>query len=108
MRKHIILEQEDFFKAEKPAESGIIIMNPPYGERLEIQEGMPDFYSKIGSTLKHEYSGWSAWIISSEIEAFHSIALKPSHKIPMLNGKLDCQFRGYDLFDGTLKEKKAN
>jgi putative N6-adenine-specific DNA methylase len=107
MRKSIILEQEDFFKAPKPSEKGIIIMNPPYGERLEVQEGLPDFFSKIGSTLKHEYSGWSAWIISSDLESFHNIALKPIKKIPMLNGKLECQFRGYELFDGTLKEKKG-
>lgn len=106
MRKSIIMEQEDFFKAPKPSDKGIIVMNPPYGERLEIQEGLPDFFSKIGSTLKHEYSGWSAWIISSDIESFHNIALKPSKKIPMMNGKLECQFRGYDLFDGKLKENK--
>lgn len=107
LRKSIILEQEDFFKAKAPAESGTMIMNPPYGERLEVQEGLPDFYSKIGSTLKHEYSGWTAWIISSEIESFHSIALKPKVKIPMMNGKLECQFRAYELFEGKLKEEKA-
>lgn len=108
MRKSIILEQEDFFKAPMPSDKGIIIMNPPYGERLEVQEGLPDFFSKIGSTLKHEYTGWSAWIISSDLESFHNIALKPIKKIPMLNGKLECQFRGYELFDGTLKEKKIS
>lgn len=108
MRKSIILEQEDFFKAAKPSDKGIIVMNPPYGERLELKEGLPDFFSKIGSTLKHEYPGWSAWIISSDIESFHNIALKPSQKIPMMNGKLECQFRAYELFDGTLKENKAS
>lgn len=107
MRKSIILEQADFFKENPPFNKGIMVMNPPYGERLELKEGMPDFFTKIGSTLKHEYSGWTAWIISSDIESFHNIALKPDIKIPLLNGKLDCQFRKYTLFEGKLAEKKA-
>ena len=107
MRKSIILEQEDFFKAPPPSNSGMIIFNPPYGERLELEEGLPDFFEKIGSTLKFEYSGWTAWMIASDIESFINIGLKASQKIPMMNGKLECQFREYELFDGKLKEEKA-
>lgn len=107
MRKHIILENEDFFKAKAPSEKGIIVMNPPYGERLNVSGDLVSFYEKIGSTLKHEYSGWSAWVITSEIDSFKNIGLKASQKIPMMNGKLECQFREYELFDGKLKEKKA-
>ena len=80
-------------------------MNPPYGERLELQEGMPDFFEKIGSTLKHEYSGWDAWIIASDEESFKNIGLKPAKKIPVMNGKLECQFRKYELFDGKRVEE---
>lgn len=107
MRKSIILEKEDFFKAPAPSAEGIIVMNPPYGERLNVSGNLVSFYEKIGSTLKHEYSGWSAWVITSEIESFKNIGLKASKKIPMMNGKLECQFRSYELFDGKLKEKKA-
>ena len=106
MRKSIILEQADFFKAEPPSDKGLMIVNPPYGERLELEEGLPDFFERFGSALKHEYTGWSAWIIASDIESFKNIGLKPSKKIPMMNGKLECQFRKYDLFDGKLKEVK--
>ena len=105
MRKSILLEQADFFKTPPPAATGCIIMNPPYGERLELQEGMPDFFEKIGSTLKHEYSGWDAWIISSDEESFKNIGLKPAKKIPVMNGKLECQFRKYELFDGKRVEE---
>ncbi|MBL4709315.1 MAG: class I SAM-dependent RNA methyltransferase [Flavobacteriales bacterium] len=105
MRKSILLEQADFFKSKPPSDKGCIIMNPPYGERLELQEGLPDFFEKIGSTLKHEYSGWEAWIIASDEESFKNIGLKASKKIPLMNGKLDCQFRKYELFDGKRIEK---
>ncbi len=107
MRKSINLEQEDFFMAKAPSDSGIIVMNPPYGERLELREGLPDFYSKIGSTLKHEYTNWQAWIISSDFTSFENLGLKPSKKIPVMNGKLECQFRRYDIFEGKLKEEKS-
>lgn len=106
MRKSIILEQADFFKSEPPSEKGVMVVNPPYGERLEIEEGLPDFYERFGSALKHEYSGWTAWIIASDEESFKNIGLKPSKKIPMMNGKIECQFRKYELFDGKLKEEK--
>lgn len=106
MRKSIILEQADFFKEKAPFEQGMIVMNPPYGERLNVSGNLVDFYSKIGSTFKHEYTGCSAWIISSELDHFKNISLKANKKIPMMNGKLECQFRKYDLFSGSLKENK--
>ncbi len=105
MRKSIALEQADFFKTPPPSDSGVMIINPPYGERIELQEGLPDFFEKIGSTLKHEYSGWDAWIIASDEESFKNIGLKPSKKIPVMNGKLECQFRKFELFEGKRVEE---
>jgi putative N6-adenine-specific DNA methylase len=105
MRRFIELEKADFLKAEAPASSGTIIMNPPYGERLSMEDEMGDFFNKIGSTLKHEYTGWTAWIITSDEESMKSIGLKPSAKIPMMNGKLECQFRKYELFTGKRVEQ---
>jgi putative N6-adenine-specific DNA methylase len=105
MRKSIELDQADFFKTPPPADSGVMIINPPYGERLELQEGLPDFFEKIGSTLKHEYAGWDAWIIASDEESFKNIGLKPSEKIPVMNGKLECQFRKFELFEGKRVEE---
>lgn len=105
LRKHIILDQIDFFKLELEELSGIIVMNPPYGERLELKDGDLSFFEKIGSTLKHQYNGWNAWIIGSEIEAFHKIGLKASKKIKLKNGRLDCEYRAYDLFEGKRVEQ---
>lgn len=108
MRKSILLKQADFFKTPPPSEKGCIIMNPPYGERLELVEGLPDFFEKIGSTLKHEYSGWVAWVIASEMDSFKNIGLKAAAKIAVMNGKLACQFRKYELFEGKRVDQLAN
>jgi len=92
---------EDF---KAPNESGVIMINPPYGERLK-KWGIEGFYEKIGERLKHEFPGYSAWILSSNIESLKHIGLKPTKKIKLLNGDLDCQFINYQLFEGKLKTK---
>lgn len=108
LRKSIKLEQLDFLKTSSPFDEGTIVCNPPYGERLKTEGDLPGFYEKIGSTLKHEFPNWNAWFISSDIDALKRIGLKPEKKYPLMNGKLECQLRGYSLFEGTLKELKSN
>ena len=78
----------------------LVVLNPPYGERLKSNKEMEDLYSAIGSTLKHQFAGSTAWIISSNTEAMKCIGLKPSKKYHLLNGELDCLFNKYDLFAG--------
>ena len=105
MKKFIEVQEGDFFKADKVEESGMLIFNPPYGERLGEEEAMKAFYAEIGSRLKHEYNGWKAGLISSDIEAMKFIGLKPDKKYPLMNGKLDCSFRIYSLFSGKRLEQ---
>ena len=80
--------------------SPLVMLNPPYGERLASNKDMEDLYSKIGTALKHQFAGSTAWIISSNAAAMKCIGLKPSKKIHLLNGELDCQFNKYELFNG--------
>lgn len=84
--------------------SPLVMLNPPYGERLRSNKEMEDLYSAIGSTLKHQFAGATAWIISSNDAAMKCIGLKPSRKVRLLNGELDCQFNRYDLFQGKRKD----
>ena len=84
--------------------SPLVMLNPPYGERLKSNKEMEDLYSAIGSTLKHQFAGATAWIISSNDAAMKCIGLKPSRKVRLLNGELDCQFNRYDLFLGKRKD----
>ena len=89
---------------EVHAEGTLVMLNPPYGERLKSNKEMEDLYSAIGTTLKHQFTGSTAWIISSNVEAMKCIGLKPSKKYHLLNGELDCQFNQYELFQGKRNE----
>ena len=85
--------------------STLVMLNPPYGERLKSNKEMEDLYSSIGTALKHQFAGATAWIISSNEAAMKCIGLKPSKKYRLLNGELDCQFNRYDLFQGKRKDQ---
>ena len=85
-------------------EEKMIMINPPYGERLASNKDMEELYGKIGTALKHQFTGATAWIISSNEAAMKCIGLKPSKKMRLLNGELDCQFNKYELFAGKRSE----
>ena len=100
--KDITLKQQPFQQFEKPAQRAIIVTNPPYGERISAND-LLGLYAMIGERLKHEFTGNTAWILSYREECFEQIGLKPSEKIPLFNGALECQFRKYKLFQGKYK-----
>jgi len=89
------------FKLLDPAlEKPFLLFNPPYGERLSSDD--TNFYSMIGERLKHHYTNATVWIISTA-QCLKSIGLRPSKKITILNGSLECSFRKYELYSGTKK-----
>ena len=106
--RQIRLEELPTLNTQSIATSPLVMMNPPYGERLASNKDMEELYSKIGTALKHQFSGATAWIISSNAEAMKCIGLKPSKKYRLLNGELDCQFNKYELFAGKRKEQPHN
>ncbi len=91
---------------EAPSEKGMLITNPPYGERIS-SNNLFELYENIGNRLKHIFKGYDAWIISYHQECFDKIGLKPSEKIELMNGSLECEFRKYEIFDGRYKEFKG-
>ena len=102
----VTVEQQDFKDFKKPAEKSIIMTNPPYGERISTPD-LLGTYKMIGERLKHEFGGNEAWILSYREECFEQIGLKPSIKIPLYNGSLECEFRKYALFEGKMKTFRA-
>lgn len=88
------------------APEGVLVTNPPYGERLR-PDNINLLYKSIGSTLKTYFKGWHAWIIGFRDEQFAEIGLKPSVKIPLHNGALECSLREYVLFDGKYSDFRA-
>ncbi len=103
LSNEITVAQQDFKDFTRPAEKSIIITNPPYGERISTPNLLAT-YKMIGERLKHEFGGNEAWVLSFREECFEQIGLKPSIKIPVFNGSLECEFRRYCMFDGKLKE----
>ena len=102
MSKDIELKIQAFQQFEQPQEKSIIITNPPYGERISTDD-LLGLYQMIGERLKHAFAGNDAWVLSYRDECFDQIGLKPSIKVPLYNGALECQFRKYQLFDGKYK-----
>jgi len=97
------IQVANFHATKPPFENGLMIMNPPYDERIQLDDGIA-FYRSLGDTLKHLYSGWQAWIISSDLKALKFFGLKSSRKIPLFNGPLECRFVKFDLYTGTRDE----
>ena len=101
----ITVKHEDFFKTQKGGEAHLhMLFNPPYGERLDIN--MQEFYADIGSTLKHNYSGTNAWLITSNLDALKHVALRPSRRISLMNAKLEAKLVKYEMYAGSKKAKK--
>jgi len=101
---YISVERKDFFRTEKPVEGKLhMVFNPPYGERLPIE--MEEFYGRIGDTLKQNYPGTEAWLITSNLEVLKHVGLKISKKIKAFNGKLEARLVKYDIYEGSKKDK---
>jgi putative N6-adenine-specific DNA methylase len=94
----------DFKTLQRKDPEGVIFINPPYGERL-LPEDTDLLYSEIGTILKHNFEGYSAWIISSNKESLKHIGLKPKVKHQLYNGSLECVLGKYELYAGSKKVK---
>lgn len=105
--RYIELKTANVSDFEAPMGKSIIISNPPYGKRL-IDNNIHNLYSTIGQTLKHRCQGMDVWIISSDSELLKSIGLKPSKKIDLLNGDLECELWKFEIFAGKRNEFLAS
>lgn len=94
------ISQRDFLKMRAPTASGVIVTNPPYGERIGGDQ-MNEMYQRIGDVLKQQFTGWDAWLLSSNFAALRALRLRPSDKHVLFNGALECQFCRYSLFEGS-------
>lgn len=102
----ITFDKIDFFHSSRENGNAIVVMNPPYGERLQVDE-ITNFYQDMGSRLKHFYQGCDAWIISSNYQALKNFGLRTSRKIKLFNGPLECRLQKYELYQGSKKASKT-
>ena len=103
LNKYIELERRDLNDIEEVPEHGTLISNPPYGERLNLED-IEQFYSDLGFKLKHTFKGYNVWLICYDKEQYFKIGLKPSVKYALNNGGLDCELLQYVIFDGSYNE----
>lgn len=102
----IELTRRSFDEWTENSPEGVMVTNPPYGERLRPAD-IESLYSSFGSTLKHHFAGWHVWVLGYRDEHFNSIGLKPSLKLPLHNGSLECSLREYVLFNGQYDKFRA-
>lgn len=88
---------------EAPAAEGLLMTNPPYGERIKVEE-LEALYAMIGERLKHVFLGFNAYVLSYRKESFDAIGLKHSNRFFLFNGALECEMREYEIFSGKRKE----
>jgi len=104
LENKIKLRQLSFEELKPEGNSGIIVTNPPYGERIKMDD-LEQFYKMIGNRLKQDFKGFDAWIISSNMEALKFIGLQTSRKLKLFNGPLECRYSKYSIYEGSKKAK---
>ncbi|HHU57737.1 MAG TPA: hypothetical protein GXZ39_05515 [Bacteroidales bacterium] len=107
LKQYIDFEVAPFSEVLPKGKNGIAIMNPPYDERMKSKD-IVMLYTQIGDQLKQRFSGWNAWVISSNFEALKVISLKPAERHTLFNGSLECRFQKFDLYEGTKKRRVRN
>ncbi|MBE9128802.1 MULTISPECIES: THUMP domain-containing class I SAM-dependent RNA methyltransferase [unclassified Coleofasciculus] len=90
--------QKELSQLEPPADRGVIICNPPYGERLGNVRELGEFYKLLGDVFKQRFKGWTAFILTGNKELAKRVGLKASRRIPLYNGSLPCTFLLYELY----------
>ena len=105
LNKYIELERRDVNEIDQVPEGGTLISNPPYGERLKLED-IDQFYSDLGFKLKHTFRGYNAWFICYDKEQYFKIGLKPSVKYALNNGGLDCELLQFVIFDGKYDQMR--
>jgi len=84
---------------EPPCEKGMIVVNPPYGERIGTDEALlRDSYLDLGFALKSKFRGWTAWVLSPKRELTNLLGFKPSRRFHVWNGPIECEFIKYEIF----------
>ena len=100
----ITFDTKKFEDQTPPEQPGILVINPPYGERMPLDE-ISQFYKMIGDCLKQKYSGYEAFILTGNMKAAKSIGLRTSRRIQLYNGPIECRLLKFDIYEGSRKKK---
>ena len=104
LSKLVEVQKRSVFDFDPPQAPGLMITNPPYGERLK-KEQLDVFYRQLGDCCKQRYSGYDIWILTGNLEAMKSFGLRPSRSIAMLNGDIECKYQHFEMYQGSKRAK---
>jgi putative N6-adenine-specific DNA methylase len=101
------IERVDVLERTPPAPAGVMVMNPPYGERMGSADELARFYPRLGDHLKKYFAGWRCYVFTADLRAAKLIGLAPSKRIPLWNGALECRLFEFQIVSGTHRKKSA-
>jgi putative N6-adenine-specific DNA methylase len=102
------LKQENALEVSAPAETGVLVTNPPYGERMGEQQELAAFYPKFGDALKQKFAGWNCYILSADMNLPKLIKLQVSKRTPLFNGALECRLFEYRIVSGSMRGPRTD
>ncbi len=83
---------------------GVVVLNPPYGERMGNSQ-IENFYRIIGDSLKRNFTDAEVWLISNNLNALKHVGLRPVERYKVYNGALECRYNKYEIYSGSRKGK---
>jgi putative N6-adenine-specific DNA methylase len=103
----VVLTNEPMETLASPGPNGLLLTNPPYGERLDELADLKLWYPLVGTWLKKTMAGWKACFITADRALPSGIGFKPSKRTPLFNGALDCRLFEFELYAGSKRERPA-
>jgi putative N6-adenine-specific DNA methylase len=101
VERWVTLEASDVLSRKAPAASGVMIANPPYGERIGEAEQLSRFYPKLGDALKKNFAGWSCFFFTADRRMEKLIRLQTSRRTVLYNGALECRLYEFRIVAGS-------
>ncbi len=97
----------DFSETKMPEQGGIVILNPPYGERLGEKRELEVLYKRMGDFFKQKCSGYTGYIFTGNLDLAKRVGLRVSRRMIFFNADIECRLLKYELYQGTREEVKA-
>ncbi len=98
------LKQVSILEVVAPATSGVLVTNPPYGERLGDTTDLADLYPKLGDWMKQKFAGWRAYFFTGDPQLAKGVRLSASKRTPLFNGKIECRLFEYKIIAGSNRK----
>jgi putative N6-adenine-specific DNA methylase len=105
LAERVELKQADLLETRSPAPAGVLVANPPYGKRIDAEGSLPEFYPKLGDTLKRYYAGWRCFFFSGDPQLPKLIRLHASKRTPLYNGPIECRLYEYRIVAGSMRKR---